>query len=289
MAARVQAVPLQNEDVSFRLDDVERVRYNSGLAMLRPYLFPVIGPAGRMVTRMGHPHDPYGHRHHYSVWIAHQKVNGCDLWADHGLTGRQAHSKIVALEDGDASAALAVEIVWRGPQNQELLREVRTYRVTCLPAGELMIDMGLELAATQGEVRFGPTPFGLCAARVAKSMSVNDGDGTITNSAGAVGEEAIFWKPAEWCDYSGAVSPGVVNGIALFSHPANGNHPPDWHVRSDGWMGACLSRESECVVAVDAPLLLRYGLYVHRGGVDEAGVASRFEAFATSALAPCQA
>ncbi|HOS92685.1 MAG TPA: PmoA family protein, partial [Armatimonadota bacterium] len=124
---------------------------------------------------------------------------------------------------------------------------------------------------------------------VAKSMSVSDGDGTITNSAGAVGEEAIFWKPAEWCDYSGAVSPGVVNGIALFSHPANGNHPPDWHVRSDGWMGACLSRESECVVAVDAPLLLRYGLYVHRGGVDEAGVASRFEAFATSALAPCQA
>jgi len=288
MLPRVQAIPMQNEDVSFRISDIERLRYNTGLTMLRPYLFPVIGPGGRMATRMGHPHDPVTHRHHYSLWVAHANVGGVDFWADHGLTGRQVHTSILAIEDGDGTAAIALDIAWRTPDGRTPLRETRTYRMDALPGGELLVEVSLELTAPEAGVTFGATPFGLAAVRMAKTMSVADGGGTITNSEGAEGEEAILWKPARWCDYSGPVTDYAVNGVSLFSHPANGSHPCDWHVRSDGWMGACLSREAERVVPAGTSLPLRYAYYVHAGPCDFVRIEGRFGAFEDSAFRPCQ-
>ena len=38
---------------------------------------------------MGHPHDPVGHSHHNSVWIAHESVNGESFWV-HSLSLRLA-------------------------------------------------------------------------------------------------------------------------------------------------------------------------------------------------------
>ena len=49
---RVQAVPLGYEGVSFQVDGAELTRYNTGRGVWRPYLFPLIGPSGRMLTRV---------------------------------------------------------------------------------------------------------------------------------------------------------------------------------------------------------------------------------------------
>jgi len=285
---RVQAIPLQNDAVSFRVDGKQVLRCNAGHGMFRPYLFPVIGPARRHVTRMGHPHDPTGHRHHYSLWVSHHDVNGVDLWSDKDAAGKQVHRGILAIEDGPDSAAIRVEIAWVAPDGKELLSEERTYRLTELSNGERIIDIRLALTPVDGPVTFGPTPFGLAAVRVAKTMTVNDGGGKIENSAGAIGEKEIFWKPAEWCDYSGQAAPGEVNGVALIGHPSNPNHPPDWHVRSDGWMGACFSREDEYVLEPKNTLTLRYALYVHRGDAAQAKVAERYAEFAASEFRECE-
>jgi hypothetical protein len=153
---------------------------------------------------------------------------------------------------------------------------------------ERLLDVHLRLTPTQSAVTFGPTPFGLLAVRVAKTMGVADGGGEIRNSEGAVGEPAIFWQPAAWCDYSGPVTEMEWNGIGFLSHPGNANHPPDWHVREDGWMGACLSRERELLLEPGQTLERRYGLYVHRGGAADADLASAHEAFAGSAFRPCE-
>lgn len=285
---RVQAVPIQSEGISFRVADGEVVQYSPGCDMLRPYLFPVIGPSGRMVTRMGHPHDPVTHRHHYSVWVAHHDVNGVNFWSDEPSAGKQVHRNILALEDGSDSAAAKVAVEWVTPDGTPLLAEERTYRLTDLPGDERLIDVHLRLTPKDDPVTLGPTPFGLMAVRVAKTMGVADGGGCICSSEGAVGEEAIFWKAAAWCDYSGPIAPTEWNGITFLSHPGNHNHPPDWHVREDGWMGACLSREGPVPLAPSQVIELRYGLYVHHGSASEADVAGAYSAFAASESRPCE-
>jgi hypothetical protein len=283
-----QPIPLQSEAISFRIGDHEVARYNAGWDMFRPYLFPVVGPAGRWVTRMGHPHDPITHRHHYSVWVAHHDVNGTDFWSDMPNAGKQAHRNILALEDGARSAAAKVGIDWVAPGGKRVLEEERTYRVVDLPDSERLVDIHLRIMAPEGPATFGATPFGLVAVRVAKTMCVTDGGGQILNSEGALGEEAIFWKPATWCDYSGLVAPDVWNGIAFFSHPVNAGHPPEWHVRSDGWMGACLSREKQVVLSPGEAIEARYGLYVHHGTPNEADVAAAYASFAGSQFVECR-
>jgi hypothetical protein len=48
-------------------------------------------------------------------------------------------------------------------------------------------------------------------------------------------------------------------------HSSNINHPAPFHVRDDGWMGACLTFVRPITQEPGRPLQLRYGLYVHRG------------------------
>src|SRR6267154_1046201 len=73
---RMQVVPQPHAQISFQRDGVEIARYHYGDDNPRPFIFPVIGPSGRSLTRMGHPHDPESHSHHNSVWVSYQNVNG---------------------------------------------------------------------------------------------------------------------------------------------------------------------------------------------------------------------
>src|SRR5687767_12209578 len=79
---RLQVVPQADSQASFQREGVEIARYHFGSSLRRPFLFPLIGPSGRSVTRMGHPHDPEGHSHHNSFWVTHNDVNGVVFWSD---------------------------------------------------------------------------------------------------------------------------------------------------------------------------------------------------------------
>src|SRR5581483_5857176 len=103
---RMQAVPLPYDQVSLQRDGQELARYHFGPELRRPFVFPIMGPAGRSLTRMGHPHDPVTHSHHNSVWVSHHKVNEVDFWGDLGKgKGRIVHQKIEGFLDGDDRAA----------------------------------------------------------------------------------------------------------------------------------------------------------------------------------------
>src|SRR6476469_7982909 len=100
---RVQAVPQAYDQISFQVDGSEIARYHFGKELRRPFVFPLIGPSGRSLTRMGHPHDPDSHSHHNSVWVSHESVNGISFWGDHGK-GRIVHQKFEGIEDADDHA-----------------------------------------------------------------------------------------------------------------------------------------------------------------------------------------
>src|SRR5678816_2218932 len=79
---RMQALPLPHHEISFQRDGIELTRFHFDPQDKRPYLYPINGPSGRSLTRMGHPHDPVTHSHHNSLWLSHRDVNGLNLWED---------------------------------------------------------------------------------------------------------------------------------------------------------------------------------------------------------------
>jgi hypothetical protein len=255
---------MPDSQISFQRNGTELCRLHFSADQNRPFVFPINGPAGRSLTRMGHPHDPESHSHHNSVWISHNDVNGISFWDDGGK-GRILHRRVVSLEDGNDEAGVLTESTWVAETNRVLLSERRLTTVRTLSGDEWLLIIDLELAAPGSEVRLGKTPFGMIGVRLAKSIGVNDGGGRILNSEGGINEAGCFWKPAKWVDYTGRITPGAIEGVILFDHPQNLNHPATFHTRDDGWMGASLSFNAPVAIRPGEPLRLRYGLYVHKG------------------------
>ena len=284
----VQALPQPYEQVSFQRDGVELARLHFGPGLNRPFVFPLLGPSGRSVTRMGHPHDPVSHSHHNSVWVSHHDVNGWSFWADRGTNqGRIVGQRLEKLDDSDTGAGATIFNHWVDKSGKVLLEERRRVSLELLPNNESLLVLDLRFEAKGAAVTFGKTPFGLVGVRMAKSIGIADGGGTIRNSEGNVdeqGDTGCFWKRARWCDYSGPIAPGKNEGATLLDHPANPNHPTFFHVRSDGWMGTSFTHDAARVVAPGKPLQLRYAVYVHAGVPAREALQRRWESFAKSEL-----
>jgi len=276
---RVQVIPQPDDRASFQVDGVEKLAYLYPARYIRPYWFPLIGPAGRPVTRISHPRDPNSHSHHKSIWVAHAQVNDLDFWSD-GTKTRIAHQEIVAYEDGARDASMSVRNRWLDPAGRAILSEKRTARLRPLAGGEVEVDIEISLAPAAGAVTFGKTPFGFLGVRVAKTMGVLDGGGRILNSDGSIDEKGVLWMRACWVDYAGPIAPGESNGLTLMDHPSNPRHPTYFHVRDDGWMGASFCYAEGYALEPEKTLTLRYRLYAHRGGLAAEAIDARWKAFA---------
>lgn len=282
---RVKVFPQAHDQASFQVDGRELTRYHFGADGRRTFLFPLNGPSGKSLTRIGHPHDPVSHSHHNSVWVSHFSIDGVDFWGDRGK-GRIVHQRIERYEDSDSAASLVAVNHWLNDKLEILIEERRRIEITPLPQGEWLATIDLELSAPRRAITFGKTPFGLLGVRMAKTIGVHDGGGRIRNSEGGVNEAGVFWKPARWCDYSGAVENGVIEGLTLLDHPTNPNHPTVFHVRDDGWMGASLTFDGPRELTPGTPLRLRYGLYAHRALAEPAVIEARWKEFAAQTPPP---
>jgi hypothetical protein len=275
----LQAVPQPYHQVSFQRDGREIARFHFGPELRRPFLFPIVGPSGRPLTRMGHPHDPEGHSHHNSVWIAHHDVGGVDFWGD-GSRGHLVHQRLGTIEDAGDSSWVITNSTWLDEAGKKpLLLERRRTQVQLLANKEWLLILDLTFTAPQ-EITLGKTPYGLVAVRMARTIGVRDGGGMIRNSQGQVNEKEIVYKPARWVDYSGPVADNVVEGITLLDHPDNPNHPSHFIVRDDGWMGASLTYAGPLTVSPKQPLHVRYGLYIHSGMPPQEQLEARWTEFA---------
>ena len=261
----MQLIPLPDFQASFQRDGVEVARNWFSPSLHRPFIFPVIGPSGRSLTRMGSPHEPQSHSHHNSVWIGHNDVNGTDFWTDVDGTGRIVHQTTVQFTDGEDAATCLTVNAWTTKSSAVLLTERRLITVKALANDELMLTIDLQLEPRDACVTLGKTPYGLIGVRMAETIGVSDGGGTIRNSEGGVDEPNVFWKRAKWVDYAGPITNKAEEGITLMDHPENPNHPTFFHVRRDGWMGSSLTLDEARTVTKEKPLRMRYGLYVHNG------------------------
>ena len=288
--SRCQVIPLPDHRASFVIDGRERLCWHFGTSYPRPFFFPLNGPSGASLTRMGHPGAP-NHDHHQSVWFAHHKVLGIDFWGNTSAA-RIRQKEWLAYHDGDDEAVMAVKLGWHDGHDpkelieQELIVAVRSGDAA-RPNGtsETLIELQSTFRPTADMLEFGKTNFGFLAVRVAKSLSAHFGGGQLSDSEGRVGEPAIFGNRARWMDYSGpvvspALSGAVTEGITYFDHPSNPSHPTHWHVREDGWMGASACFAEPFTTTKAAPLVLRYLLHAHADQPDPARANSIFDQFA---------
>lgn len=264
---RCQVVPLPNHEVAFSVDGKERLRWHGSPLAPRPFFFPLIGPSGFPLTRMGHPGAP-NHDHHRSIWFAHHKVLGIDFWGDNS-DARIRQLRWLAQMDGQEEARMAVELGWfDGHDPQPLILQEMIVAVGPDEAGGLLVELQTSLRSVAESLELGVTNFGLLAVRVARSISAVFGDGVLTGSSGEQTEKRLFGKPSSWIDYSGSVDQGVVEGITYFDHPSNETFPSKWHVRDDGWMGASICREQPVLLSKENARSWRYLLHAHRGPSD---------------------
>src|SRR5438445_4118501 len=204
---RCQVLPLPDYQASFQIEGAERLRWHFGPSYPRPFFYPLRGPSGDSLTRMGHPGAP-DHDHHRSIWFAHAKVLGIDFWSDK-TPARIRQKQWLHYQDGEDEMAMAVLLGWYdGHDPKELLEQELVAGVRPRPDGETLVELQATFRPAAESLEFGKTNFGFLAVRVAKNLSAHFGGGVITNSQGATGEPAIFGKPARWMDYSGPVPKG---------------------------------------------------------------------------------
>lgn len=289
----VQAIPQPHGRTSFQWQGQELTALHFNPQDMRPFWYPVHTSHAPSLVRMGHPHDPHGHSHHNGVWVSHNSLNGLDFWGDRAKNqGRIVTVEVSreGYEDSDELAAMRMTNHWLKEEDRSLqLIEIRRTEIRPINGSSswfMVVDMQFTAPKDKTAI-FGATGFGLVAVRVAKSMGVHDGGGRLLNSEGQVNEKAMFRLPARWVDYSGRLTneDDGFAGITLFNHPANPHNPTAFHVRDDGWMGACLSLETPLEVAEDKPLRVRYGLWVHEGAPDKEAIESHWQQFTALPLA----
>lgn len=302
----MQVLPLPYDQASFEHLGRELTRYHFGEALRRPFWYPIVGPEGRSLTRMGKPDDParsvtpsvqptdptkpgepLGHSHQNSVWISHKDVNGFDFWRDSGpIAGQIVHQPVkdgLEYVDGPGASSMLSVNAWNDPQGRTLMVDRRRATVTPCADGSWRLTIDLQLEAPkdgEGKVTLGKTPFGLIGVRMAKTIGVKDGGGRILNSEGQRNETEAFRKPARWVDYSGPITGQHTGGITLMDHPQNPGHPTPYHVRDDGWMGISLTLNEAITITRDKPLRLRYGLWIHSEAPDAEKLDAEWQVFA---------
>jgi hypothetical protein len=278
---RVQIVPQPDDQVSFQVEGQEKLRWYACPRFPRPFFFPLIGPSGRSLTRMGHPAAP-DHEHHRALWWGHQNVGGVNFWEERGGAQQIRQDAWIHYQDGADEAGLVVRLGWYDLHKVRLLQQelIAVYRP--LPAGEAWLELQTTFTPATDRLPLGRTNFGFLGLRVAASLSAHYGGGRLTGSEGGTGEQALFGRAARWMDYSGPITGETWEGVTWFDHPANPRYPTSWHVRDDGWMSAAFCLREAYTLERARPLRLRYGFHGHARAVEPKAAEARRQAFAAA-------
>jgi len=291
---KVKGVVMQEGEASLDvyLGGVHFTSYNFG-DVVRPYLYPLVGPDGVNMTRHYPMKEIEGetrdHIHHRSIWTAYGDVNGVDNWLEEGEHGGTKHKGFVKIVSGPVYGEFVAEGEWVDKDGRKILEEMRRVRFYNLPGDLRLFDYEVELIASEGDVKFGDTKEGgILSVRVATNMDVDRG-GQIQNAFGGINEAETWGKPAHWCDYSGPFSDGLWRGIAVFDHPENFRHPTQWHVRNYGLMTANpfawsyyyphKGMRGDYLLKSGEKLRFLYRVYIHRGDAEEADVGEHYHSF----------
>lgn len=275
----------------------------------KPYLWPVIGPTGKSMTRAfpmnavtGEQQD---HPHHRGVWFGHQGVAGSDMWleaASKKLEGdRQkrflaklgsiVHTDFIEVSAKGNQAVIRATNDYLDSSGKQLMADQRSM-IFHMMADQLVIDFDVTLLGKYGDVELTDKKDAGLNVRVPTSMSLTHGKGHIVNSGGDCDGET-WSKEADWVDYHGPVD-GEHLGIAFLNHPSSFRHPTRWHVREYGLFTAnafgpksldATATSGTFTLKKGAAVDLRHRIIFHKGDQVAGGIAAAYQAYAASEVA----
>ena len=284
--------------------------YFFGSESSKPYLHPLRSAQGTTVTRgfpmrKDIPGETADAPHHRGSFFAHGDINGIDFWAEEELGsktketvkgvkhsslalpyGRTVLRKLEKMRGGPKSGTIRALFNLVGPDGKVIAQEEQAFTFRG-GASTRTIDCEFAIQATNGPVKMEDTKEGTFAIRLARALQ--EPDGYMSNSEGAVGEKQIWGKRANWVDYSGTVA-GEKLGIAIFDHPSNPKHPTYWHARGYGLLAANpfgehdfyhdKTRDGSVTIPTGGTMVLRYCVLIHPGDAREAEVAEAYQRYA---------
>ena len=272
----------------------------------KPYLWPIIGPTGKEMTRSypmkDVPGEKQDHPHHRGLNFGHESIAGYDTWAELATFGTNPKTservkhlgaikhKSFSKIDGGGTAVLTALSDYVDAAGKVTSTEERT--LTFRVEGDTrIIDVDIDLIASEGDIVVDDKKDAGLSIRVPHSMSVEAKEGgKIINANGD--QDADAWgKRATWCDFHGPVG-GEHLGIAMLNHPASFRHPTPWHARTYGLFTANpfglvslkVQAESGAVtLKKDETIKLRHRFIFHKGDEKAGKIAEAFEKYAKEA------
>jgi hypothetical protein len=236
----------------------------------KPVLWPVMSPAGNMLTRsypmINKEGDRTDHPHHVGIWLNYGDVNGLDFWNNSEAIspeksdgyGTIYHQSIEKVKSGKGKASLLTTSVWKSPDNTIMLEEQTGFEF--LASGNVyIIDRTTTLKAVIDEVKFTDNKEGMFAIRVAREMELPsekptklmDSHGNVTKvekmdntfvkgdyrSAEGVEGKEVWGTRCRWMKLASEIK-GEAVALVIIDHPSNAGYPTYWHARDYGLFAA---------------------------------------------------
>lgn len=274
--------------VEVSIDGEEFAVFNFSDELPKPFFAPVRGPGGTIVTRpiikpgenaKGGERAGLGHVHHKGIWLAVDKVNGVDFWAE---KGQIANASVDLIEPSGNPARFRVVNRWLDDNGGLVVTETTVISIFA----NRLFAYDITFAAGDSPVTFGDTKEGLFGFRMVTSMREQDG-GQVVNADGLKGTGECWGKTADWVDYYGEVE-GKTFGVTLFDHPLN-FRSSRYHVRNYGLFSMSPFGEraytkgarpaDPLILPAGGKTRLRYGLYIHAGDTRSADVAGTYRGY----------
>lgn len=201
----------------------------------KPYLHPVTGPDGTVLTEL----RPGDHPWHRGIWWSWKFIDGLNYWEEDRKTGQSDGLTVLrtaTMEPASNHAAIArFELDYQPPGKPVLLTEKRRLEFSA-PDARGSFTIGWESVFTCGSnaIELSRTPLpdepngkswgGYAGLSLRLSQATRTW--TISNSAGQVAVKGVHGQPAEWMRIA---SPTSNVAITVTSDPSNLRHPQPWY------------------------------------------------------------
>ncbi|HEX3727079.1 MAG TPA: DUF6807 family protein [Pirellulales bacterium] len=247
----------------------------------RPYFAHLHAPGRLQVTRNFPPREgqdaPDHATMHPGLWLAFGDISAGDFWRNQASV---EHVEFVEkpLADGRGGGfAVRNRYVADGkPICDELCRiHIEPQK------GATLLSWDSQFSGSDNFYFGDQEEMGL-GVRVATALAVKNG-GRIVNSDGLENEAQVWGKPANWCNYGGAIS-GRQAGVLLMADPRNFRR--SWfHARDYGLLVANPFGQkaftgglaSQVTVSKGDTLRLRFAVLFHAGEIDPAAAYCRWQ------------
>ena len=240
------------------------------------YIHPLYGLDGEILTE----DFPADHPHHrgvfwawHQVWLGDKKLG--DGWATIDFFWDVYDAEVLTI--GSQSRALKLHVYWKSPlltdtdgKQQAFVKETTTIRIHRAEDDIRKIDFKIELLALKDDMRLGGSEDAKGYGGFSTRIPLPDGL-AFTGTDGPVEPTNLSVEAGPWLDFSGNLGgQGKTSGLAILCHSSSPGYPQRWILRRKGSaQNPVYPGRHPVPLSRDKPLVLRYRLIIHRGGVND--------------------